>query len=173
MNRAAFGVCLIFGICFWGVGIAWAVLGGDDDPFDNEPGEADGAFKVLSFQGLGIFLCSLGLAGYVAVEVFGAPAWAASLLGAGLGFFFLYLKKGLMGAAKKLESKPMDPEALLGAAAVTLSSVNKQLNTGSVHILFRGGLAEFPAVAKKEIAPRVAVRVIGYMADGTLVVEER
>jgi len=166
-----FGIAAIATLLFI-LTIAMLFMGGDGG-LDADSGDAsDGAFKVLSFQGIVGFSMGWGWGGLAAFRNL-EFTWAQSaLFGMAIGTAFLWiLWLGFKAMHDLTGDGNIDASDAIGAEGTVTITIPAQ-GRGRISVVVRDRQRQFKAVSNgKAVASRTAIRVIASRGDGTLEVE--
>ncbi|MDG2022166.1 MAG: hypothetical protein P8J59_09475 [Phycisphaerales bacterium] len=166
-----FGVAAIASLLFI-LTILMLFVGGDGG-LDTDTGDAsDGAFKVLSFQGIVGFSMGWGWGGLAGFRNLDFSWTQSALFGLVIGTAFLWiLWLGFKAMHDLTGDGNIDPDDAIGAEGTVTISIPAE-GSGRISVVVRDRQREFKAVAEGEtIASRTPIRVIAARGDGTLEVE--
>ena len=166
-----FGIAVIATLLFL-LTILMLLLGGDGG-LDADTGDAsDGAFKVLSFQGIVGFSMGWGWGGLAAFRNLDFNWPQSALFGVGIGAAFLWiLWLGFKVMHDLTGDGNIDPDDAIGSEGTVTVAIPSD-GRGRISVVVRDRQREFNAVTDgMAVSPRTAIRVIGSRSDGTLEVE--
>ena len=166
-----FGIAAIASLLFI-LTIAMLFMGGDGG-FDADTGDAsDGAFKVLSLQGIVGFSMGWGWGGLAAFRNLDLTWPQSALFGLVIGTAFLWLLwLGFKAMHDLTGDGNIDPGDAIGTEGTVTIAIPSE-GSGRISVVVRDRQREFKAVANgKAVATRTAIRVVASRGDGTLEVE--
>jgi membrane protein implicated in regulation of membrane protease activity len=152
--------------------IAMLFMGGDGG-LDADSGDAsDGAFKVLSFQGIVGFSMGWGWGGLAAYRNLEFTWPQSALFGLAIGSAFLWILwlgfKAMHDLTGDGNIEASDAVGTEGTVTIAIPAEGR----GRISVVVRDRQREFKAVSNgKAVASRTAIRVIASHGDGTLEVE--
>ena len=168
-----FGVAAIASLLFI-LTIIMLFTGGDGGLDTDVSDSSDGAFKVLSFQGIVGFGMGWGFGGLAAFRSLDLAWPTAAAFGAATGLCFLWMLwlgfKALHDLTGSGNVRPADAIGLDGTVTVEVPPTG----SGRVRVVIGRRQREFRATTSgEEIPSRAAIRVISANDDGSLQVANR
>ena len=166
-----FGVAAIASLLFI-LTIIMLFTGGDGGLDTDVSDSSDGAFKVLSFQGVVGFSMGWGWGGLAAFRNLDLTWANSALFGLVIGAVFLWmLWLGFKAMHDLTGDGNIDPADAVGAEGVVTIAIPSE-GRGRISVVVRDRQREFKAVTDgTPVAPRTPIRVTASRGDGTLEVE--
>ena len=166
-----FGIAVIASLLFI-LTILMLFTGGDGGLDADVSDSSDGAFKVLSLQGIVGFSMGWGWGGLAAFRSLDFSWSNSALFGIAIGGVFLWmLWLGFKAMHDLTGDGNIDPNDAIGAEGTVTIAIPTG-GRGRISVVVRDRQREFKAVASgTALASRTSIRVVASRSDGTLEVE--